>query len=171
MEEIKSEAEVPIAEKKGDIIASKNVVRPMEAADDMNTKSSPIKILLIYLVVLILGVGTGFGVHVVKAKNTVKFAGQDVKVVKTATEEGVQDASSFKDTATGKIIANDGKLVQAGTHILIRGDASQNVYLTSSVVDLSKYEGKNVQVWGNTYNDKRNSAEKYYSSVNLLPDI
>ena len=35
------------------------------------------------------------------------------------------------------------------------GDASQNVYLTSSVIDLSKYTGKKVQVWGETFQGQK----------------
>lgn len=39
-----------------------------------------------------------------------------------------------------------------GTHHLVRkGGSSQNVYLTSSTVDLSQVVNKKVKVWGKTY--------------------
>ena len=38
-----------------------------------------------------------------------------------------------------------------GTHKLIRdGGPSQTVYLISSVIDMSEFVGKKVQVWGET---------------------
>ena len=104
---------------------------------------------------VILGVATGYGVYSYKSFGTARIAGKDVEVVNTATEEGIKDAATFKDTATGQLISNDGKITDEGTHILKRGDNSQNVYLTSSVVDLSKYEGKKVQVWGSTYQGQK----------------
>lgn len=102
-----------------------------------------------------LGVLSGIGVYLLNTSGTVRFGGRNVEVVKTPTEEGVKDAATFKDTATGMISANDGKITDEGTHILTRGDVSQNVYMTSSVIDLSKYEGKKVQVWGETFKGQK----------------
>lgn len=134
--------------------ASQSVVKPLEE------KSLPIfdkavllskRALIIYLVVILLGAVSGGIVYGLTASGTVRVAGKRVQVVKSETEEGVKDAAAFKDTATGKLVPNDGKITQEGTHIIVRDGPSQNVYLTSSVVDLTKYEGKLVQVWGDTY--------------------
>ncbi len=105
----------------------------------------------VLIILGILGILSGFGLYAWQTKGTTKIAGKNVEVVSTANEEGVKDASTFKDTATGTLSENDGKLSKEGTHILVRGDVSQNAYLTSSVVDLSKYVGKKVQVWGETF--------------------
>lgn len=105
----------------------------------------------ILIILIVLGILSGFGLYAAQTKGTTKIAGKNVEVVSTPTEEGVKDASTFKDTATGILQENDGKITKEGTHILIRGDKSQNVYLTSSVIDLSKYVGKKVQIWGETF--------------------
>ncbi len=107
---------------------------------------------IVLLVGLVLaGLVTGYGLYTWKNQGTVNIAGKNVEVVQTAGEEGVKDASTFKDTATGDLKENDGKITDEGTHVLVRGAVSQNVYLTSSVVDLSKYVGKKVQIWGETF--------------------
>lgn len=63
-----------------------------------------------------------------------------------------QDTSTFRDFAEGVLKAKpepkDEEYTE-GTHILVREDAVP-VALTSSVVDLSKYEGKKVKVRGET---------------------
>lgn len=63
-----------------------------------------------------------------------------------------QDTRTFRDFAEGVIKAkpqpSQGQYTE-GTHTLIRQGAVP-VALTSSVVDLSKYEGKKVKVFGET---------------------
>lgn len=113
------------------------------------------KTVIIVVAIVAAGVLSGYGLYVNRTSGTVRLAGKDVTVVSTPTEEGVKDASTFKDTATGMVKENDGKITNEGTHILVRGDASQNVYLTSSVIDLSKYADKKVQVWGETFRGQK----------------
>lgn len=124
------------------------VVKPL--GPKMNKKA-----ILFLLVPVLLGFFTGYVLYVKNTAGRVRLAGRNVEVVKTPTEEGVKDASTFKDTATGTLQENDGKITTEGTHILTRGDASQNVYLTSSVIDLSKYVGKKVQIWGETFQGQK----------------
>ena len=106
---------------------------------------------MVLLVPVALGLISGFIFYKRATAGTVKFAGKNVQIGQTATEEGVKDAATFRDTATGNVIENDGKVTKEGAYILTRGDVSQNVYLTSSVIDLSKYTGKKVQIWGETF--------------------
>lgn len=113
------------------------------------------KTLLVFSIPVVLGIISGFALYYLTTRGTTRIAGKNVEVVQTKNEEGVKDASTFKDTATGNLIDNDGKITTEGTHILTRGDASQNVYLTSSVIDLSKYIGKKVQVWGETFSGQK----------------
>ena len=132
-----------------EIKTADSVVKPLKNIDWTG------KTIGILIAVVILGLLTGFGLYAWQTKGTKLIAGKNVEVVQTAGEEGVKDASTFKDTATGMLQENDGKLTKEGTHILIRGDVSQNVYLTSSVIDLSKYVDKKVQVWGQTFAGQR----------------
>lgn len=123
---------------------------------DPNTVVKPLaspnkKLFLVLLVPVVLGLLTGFILYKRATAGTVRLAGKNVQVVQTPTEEGVKDAATFRDTATGSVIENDGKVTKEGAYILTRGDVSQNVYLTSSVIDLSKYVGKKVQIWGETF--------------------
>lgn len=67
----------------------------------------------------------------------------------TAKEAGLADEKTFPDTATG--LLEEGGISGEGTYHLTRdGGPSQNVYLTSTVVDLGSFVGKKVQVWGQT---------------------
>jgi len=66
------------------------------------------------------------------------------------TEAGISDESTFKDTAEGKL--ESGGIDGEGTHHLERpGGISQNVYITSSNVDLQKFVGRKVKVDGKTF--------------------
>lgn len=62
-----------------------------------------------------------------------------------------QDTRTFRDFASGMIqkrpVPKDSGEYVEGTHLLVRENAAQ-VALTSSVVDLSQYEGKKVKVFG-----------------------
>lgn len=88
------------------------------------------------------------------------FAGSNKTVSKeiaTATSQtpkvASQDTSTFRDFAEGTIqvkpAPKNGGDYSEGTHMLIRDNAVP-VALTSSVVDLSQYEGKKVKVYGET---------------------
>lgn len=76
------------------------------------------------------------------------------KKIETKTKEGMVDKKTFRDQAEG-ILKEGGIDGEGNFHLERPGGASQNVYLTSSTVDLSKYVGKKVRVYGETF-----SAEK-----------
>lgn len=146
--------EIKVSSKENDgKLNPEKLVQPLSGSSPVQTMSKKAPIILV--LALILGVLSGFGLYRFRSSGTVRLAGSDVEVVKTPNEEGVKDASTFRDTATGNVIENDGKLTDEGTHVLVRGDASQNVYLTSSVIDLSKYTGKKVQIWGETFSGQK----------------
>ena len=77
----------------------------------------------------------------------------------TTTEEELEPAAkesfnqTFRDEAEGEVQKNDEFDTYAqGTHKLIRpGGDEQTAFLTSSVLDLDEYEGKNVKVFGETF--------------------
>jgi hypothetical protein len=72
----------------------------------------------------------------------------------TSTEAGMLDPKTKYDNATGNL--KDGGIGNEGTHHLERdGGTSHYVYLTSSVVDLSGFVGKKVEIWGQTLASKK----------------
>lgn len=103
-------------------------------------------ILTVVIASLVLGLLTGY---ILSTKNNSKTSPLAVGSAKSAG----QDTQTFKDFAQGLIKAkpepSDPSEYVEGTHILIR-DGAVPVALTSSVVDLSQYEGKKVKVFGET---------------------
>lgn len=129
-----------------------------DQAPAASSKKSFPKIIVVGVVVLVVGLGalTGF-LLAGRGKMAVAPGGtgevEKSKIVKDA-EFGLQEASNFKDTATGVLEA--GGIDGEGTHKLIReGGPSQTVYLTSSVLDLDQFVGRKIQIWGET-----NKAQK-----------
>jgi hypothetical protein len=111
-----------------------------------------ISLLLASLLIIGTGVGTGYFMAKNKpAGNTANKA--TTEMIKTQTEAGTTDTSTFKDYATGDL--TEGGINGEGTHHLVRpGGASQTVYLISSLVDLSQFVGKKVEVYGQTVKAK-----------------
>jgi len=118
---------------------------------DSKKSSFPAKFIILLVVVLLLGIGTGYLLaNKGGSSSGVKLTGGlGSASVPKGTIEGSNDTATFKDTAEGTLKA--GGIDGEGTfHLERSGGASQNVYLTSAIVDLSKYEGKNIKVWGQT---------------------
>lgn len=102
---------------------------------------------------LILGVGTGFIAS--KTSNSGSKAPLSVNEsdssgdIKKGASFGVDDPKQFPDTAEGTL--REGGIDGEGAFHLERpGGDSQNVYMTSSAVDLSQFVGKKIKVWGQT---------------------
>lgn len=142
----------------------KNTQKPVAPEDtkvmhDFDAKGSSsqfsMKFVVILLVVAILGIGTGYllsgsrsggskgGLTALSGSNAVKgktYGDGDIKI--------------FKDTAEGKM--TEGGIEGEGSFHLVRGGGEdQYVYLTSSLVDLSEFEGKKVKVWGQTFEGQK----------------
>lgn len=101
--------------------------------------------------VVILGVGSAW---LISSKLINKSAGAAPGAKVTSTEAGMLDANTKYDNATGDL--KDGGIGNEGTHHLERdGGPSHFVYLTSSVIDLSSFVGKKVQIWGQTLASKK----------------
>jgi hypothetical protein len=120
-------------------------------------KNTPLFIVLCVAVIL-AGAGTGLGLNKLNAKSTGEtFQGQEIQQVATDSNAikngqvfGSANESDFKDSAEGYLEA--GGLEGEGSHRLLRaGGVTQTVYLTSSVTDMSKFEGMCVKVWGETF--------------------
>lgn len=117
---------------------------------------------LVLVLVLLFGIGTGLGVARYSAARggvvytSVEQAGTaDVEdAIKAGAIFGVPDEKTFRDQAEGVLIK--GGLEGEGSHTLLRpGGVSQNVYLTSSVVDLDQFENASVRIWGETFKGQK----------------
>ncbi len=107
-------------------------------------------LILSSFLVVIVGIGAGYLISNRMGSSTDTA---DVKV--SANEAGILDEKTFKgDTAEGKLV--DGGIGGEGAfHLERTGGPSKNVYLTSSVIDLTPFVGKNVKVWGETLASKK----------------
>jgi len=124
-------------------------------------KQSPLFLPLL-IVMIILGVGTGYSLtKVVGATKTSKPALQGSQPTTTTASQieinktyGSTDTSTFKDRAEGVLLK--GGVNGEGSHHIVRdGGESQTVYLTSSIVDLDLFENHKVEVWGETMKAQR----------------
>lgn len=113
-------------------------------------------------VAIAAGVGTGFGSYKLFAGSSINTGvpanGELQQVATGAVKEGEvfgsADESAFKDHAKGYL--EKGGVDGEGSHKLIRiGGDSQTVYLTSSVTDLDKFDGMEVEIWGETFSGQK----------------
>lgn len=100
----------------------------------------------VMIAAVVLGVATGY---ILSQKSVSKVTNPLVGTPKTPQ----QDIRTFRDFAEGVVKtrpapSNPSEYVE-GTHLLQR-EGAVPVALTSSVVDLSQYEGKKVKVFGET---------------------
>lgn len=133
---------------------SSSVLRPVDAPGTRvplaTAKKDARVVLLVYVILLFLGIGTGY---ILSRKSAGPLAPKGTPITANKVV-GVQDASTFKDCATGKI-EKDG-VEGEGTHKLVReGGPSQTAYLISSIVDLDQYVGLPVKVCGQTLAAKK----------------
>lgn len=110
---------------------------------------NPLRLVLaIVITAVILGILTGY-ILSTKGGGSSKISSLSTGTAKSAQ----QDNRTFRDFAEGTIKvkpqAASGNEYSEGTHLLAR-DGAIPVALTSSVVDLSQYEGKKVKVFGET---------------------
>ena len=123
---------------------------PLRAAPARRTLA---KILPILVILLVVGAGIFTGLVFAsrsKSQNSISAIKSEDELPQEVKESMSQ---TFKDEAEGTIEKNDelDKYSQ-GTHRLLRaGGESQTAYLTSTVMDLDKYVGKKVKVFGETF--------------------
>lgn len=111
------------------------------------------KVILMLLGVVVVGVLSGY---LLAANSGSSLLGKKVQTnltngesVAKGTIVGSNDTKTFKDTAEGTL--KEGGIDGEGAfHLERSGGESQNVYLTSSSVDLSKFINKKIKVWGQT---------------------
>lgn len=109
---------------------------------------------VVFAVLILLGIGSGYLLATFKHSTTSPTASSSSsvtagKAVAKGDIVGSQDEKTFKDSAEG-LLKPGGINGEGAYHLERPGGASQNVYLTSSVIDLSLYENHKVKVWGQT---------------------
>lgn len=110
------------------------------------------QLLVVFIIVILLGIGGGYFLS--KAANNGPVAattagGTNSSTITAGATFGSDDTKTFKDVAEGTL--KEGGIEDEGQFHLERpGGDSQNVYMTSSIVDLSKFVDKKVKVWGQT---------------------
>lgn len=123
------------------------VTPPIRTLETKTTTTLPTWLAVVMLVVA--GLLGGFGGWMLAGKSS-SLGSTPSQSVKTNTSAGIKDIKRFPDSAEG--ILKEGGIDGEGSYHLERpGGVSQNVYLTSSIVDLSEYTGKKVKVQGETF--------------------
>jgi hypothetical protein len=123
---------------------------------NFNTNSSKnpfsLKFSMILVVIIFLGIGSGLLLSKLSPnldKNNALQSPKDKSSVEKGKIYGSNDTSTFKDSVEGKL--KEGGIEGEGQFHLERpGGISQNVYLTSSSVDLSLFIDRKIKVWGET---------------------
>lgn len=121
-----------------------DIVHPITMTDKKKNPMGPVALFGGGILIIFLGITSGYLLASRGASTTTQSSATATQVV------GNKDTKTFRDSAEG--IIEEGGLDGEGTHKLLReGGDSQTVYLTSSVVDLGKFTGKKVRVWGETF--------------------
>jgi hypothetical protein len=136
-------------------VVKNSLVRDFKNKRPMNKQ----KYLFLLLVLAVVGAGALSGYFL---STTQAFGGKSSGMVMTKSgsdqssgqsQVEVTDEDAFPDTAEGTLVK--GGIEGEGTHHLDRDmGPDKYVYLTSSVIDLDNFEGKKVQVWGQTLSGK-----------------
>lgn len=107
------------------------------------------KVIAIFVVVVLFGIATGFLIAR-QSKGVLQVGSRtNIAALPKGTVFG-SDAKNFKNEAEG-ILRKGGIEGEGAYHLERPGGESQNVYLTSSVLDLSQLVGHKIKVWGQTY--------------------
>ncbi len=127
-------------------------------AQKQSSQNVGILAVIIFLIAIIAGIGTGYGIRVFSKPGTItsplaksnSTSTSNAKVVETA---GIRDEKTFSDKAEG-ILREGGIEGEGAFHLERAGGPSQNAYLTSTTVDLEPFIGKKVRVMGKTFQGK-----------------
>lgn len=140
---------------------SENLIHSLDgdAKDSKNNIKTNI-VLAIVAGAIVLGIGTGFATNKIFAGKSSSAEEAKTKSVSETdssgqkTSAGILDKDTFNDTATG-MLKEGGFEGEGSFHLERPGGEDQNVYLTSSTVDLSEFLEKEVTVWGKTFDAEK----------------
>ncbi len=132
----------------------KSTLNEQPLVRDFDKNENPLftlKLLIVLVIVVLVGIGSGY----LLSRRGVTSSGinlggsQNSSNVAKGTVVGSNDTKTFKDTTEG-ILKNGGINGEGAFHLVRPGGDSQNVYLTSSIVNLSKFIDRKIKVWGQT---------------------
>lgn len=139
------------------IDSNSGLVKPLEPT---KSKSARSKKLIIPLLIILLGIVSGWGISRM-SDSSITTSGQltspesiSATNLKVGEIVGVPDEKSFRDKAEG-VLAEGGFEGEGSYHLLRDGGKTQNVYLTSSIIDLSLFVGHKITVWGETFSAQK----------------
>lgn len=129
------------------------LVKSFDSQGGKNMRPKNLKIVFAVFVMVVLGVVSGYGLSLQTGKGSnLKDGASEMAEgdIKKGLIVGSKDKDTFKDVAEGELAK--GGIDGEGSHHLVRpGGDSQNVYLTSSLIDLDLYTGRKIKVWGETF--------------------
>ncbi|MCL2110250.1 hypothetical protein FWH30_01570 [Microgenomates group bacterium] len=122
------------------------------------SKKNVAPVVIVTILAIGAGVGIGYGLRRASSDAPISLGGEQVAIPQVADEDkpiqagdtfGSTNAEDFKDHTTGYL--EEGGIDGEGTHRLLRpGGQTQTVYLISSVTDLDRFVGMEVEIWGET---------------------
>lgn len=130
--------------------------KPLVKEFPRESRKFPLKTVLTVIIILTAGVLTGY---LFSQKDNLPA---QLKSTENLSQEGVQkgdvfglvDQETFRDSAEGVLVK--GGINGEGSHHLVRpGGESQNVYITSSTVDLDLFADHKIKVWGETFSAQK----------------
>lgn len=123
------------------------VMHSFKETETMSSSLSMKNSVIVLVIIAFLGVGTGFALS--KATNQGASLLPGIGPNLKGKTFGSGDLKIFKDSTEG--VLKEGGIEGEGQYHLERpGGVSQNVYLTSSLVDLSQFINRKIKVWGET---------------------
>lgn len=113
---------------------------------------SPRGPIILFLILAVLGIGTGYLLFQTQGPSLIGGPSSPLSKGGGAEKGKIFGAKDIKNTDEAEGTLREGGIDGEGAYHLERpGGESQNVYLTSSVLDLSQFIGKKVKVWGETH--------------------
>ena len=122
--------------------------------DMKNTWVFTPKLFIVLIVAVILGFGSGYVLSKMGVAGVNTGGVSSSSKVEKGKVVGSSDTKTFKDMAEG-ILKSGGIDGEGAYHLVRQGGDSRNVYLTSSIVDLSQFLSRKVKVWGETQKAKK----------------
>lgn len=126
-----------------------NLIHDLDANN--KNKFTLVHFFLFLSLIIVAGFIAGFILTTVQKSSTSTKKALDSPAKKTA---GISDKKTFKDKAEG-VLKEGGANGEGNFHLERAGGESQNVYLTSTTVDLFQYIDKKVRVWGETFSAQK----------------
>jgi hypothetical protein len=134
---------------------SHSIMHDFNESGSSNASLFSVKVIIILLVAAVLGIGTGF--VLAGGGSSKPISGENIKSasqVQKGQKYGDDNTNAFKDSAEGTL--KKGGLDGEGEYHLERpGGESQNVYVTSSTVDLSLFVDRKIKVRGQTFEGQK----------------